>query len=243
MKGDPNRRRSNWRRVGLCALAIVCLLVVVAGWLWWFVAAAPAWWADAGRLAPDAVQRAEALERGLTRVLHEPRAPGERWSVSLSEADANAWFAERFTKWAANRGAPWAEALRDGRVSPPRILFAPGSLSVGCVTSQGWGKRVISVTFRPVLATGDDGAERLFISDGRVSMGRLAVDADAVSGLIERFDSGRAAGSPGPDVSGFLSGRLPLVSPADFSLDDGRSVRLLAVTVEEGRLILEAMNR
>jgi hypothetical protein len=229
------------RRVASGAFVVLCVIGVIGGWFWWRLAAAPSWWAEAGRLPANAAERAEALERGVTRVLHEPRSARETGSVSLTEGDANAWFAERLAKWVANRGETWAVS-RDREFTPPRVRFDPGRITLGVPISEGWTTRIVSLSFEPRIASDGGGREGLLLAECGVSVGRVDLDASGVGLLLKRLAARLGEDAARLDLQGMLRGRTP-IAPAEWTLEDGRRVRVTAIRVEQGRLIADLTHR
>lgn len=227
-------RRVLFVLIGFTTAALAAALILRA---WWVTAAYPGWWAESGRLPADAAERAEALERGITRAIHEPRAPDEPWTVSLTEADANAWLAHRMLAWAANRGMEWESFFSDDRAEPPRAHFEDGRICIGVVVRTGWGRRVLVVSFAPKVSADSTDRPILLATDARFAIGRFSLDhRDARRGIIENLPVRMS-----PEVQGMLDGVQPIVSPAVLDLDGSRRISLLDLRVEPGRLLITSM--
>ena len=216
----PEARRSRtrllvWVRGGAAAaLATVALLVGAA---WWSASAAPGWYRRAAVINDPALaaQRAEALERGAASALSERRDEAP-WSVEVKEEDAGAWVEHRLPRWLANRGEEWPDGVDD-----LRLRFDAGRvLAAGRV-----GSRVVSAS-----AVVEVRAGRVTLIEPRAAIGRLPLPMGIARGLAGRIGVGerelRAIVESLQGESGW---------PATHTLDDGRSVELLSITLEGGR--------
>lgn len=215
-----------WRRHPRAAIAIGLLLLValvIAG-IATVLARDPTWWRDAALPGADAARRGEAVERGLSRAIYEPRQPGESWTIELQEADANAWLAERFPRWVENRQMAWPEGW-----SSPRVRFLAGSIIIGA-EARGI---VVGVEAHPQV----DAAGQLRLPSPALRIGSAPaldpVSGRLIGGLQEALNEAESAlirigAERGPDASWTI--------PADFSLDDGRVLRIALFQVLPGRL-------
>lgn len=101
-------------------LLAACALVGAVRW--W--AGPPSWYRPPSLEDPEAGRLAERVEYGLLEQVQRVRPPGTRWTVRLTDEQANAWLATRLPEWWRSRGGgAWpAEVL------PPQITTRPDSL-------------------------------------------------------------------------------------------------------------------
>lgn len=230
---EPSRRRlvAPWTPVRLAvavALALVALLTVLGVYAAIAGALSPAWWTDASTaaLTPESADLAERLERGVANELHRWRDEGERWTVALTSEQANAWLAHRLPKWLANSDQ-W-------RGDAPLILvrFQDGRATLG---ARGeWSERVVAVAIRPRV----DESQALWTRAMRVSVGRLGLPDSLVhrraNEILSRWPDSRETARR---VLSALAGRVPLLDRAEVELEDGRTVRVVDLKVENGRIL------
>lgn len=216
-------------------LALIALGTILLLALAWLSADVPAWWREAAQLPPNAAARAEALERGVSRLLHETPTDSDARPVELRETDANAWLAYRLPKWAANRGADWPASISAG----PRIQVRQGRIRIAAAVGQRFRRRTVGVSFRPDLQASADGL-RLFMRDARLILGRLEVDPASIpdlTGWVARETPPGAPFEPAAIVD-MLLGVRPVLDPPAVVLGDGRVVSLEAL--EAGDRVIRA---
>ncbi|MEL7472500.1 MAG: hypothetical protein AAGK04_04220 [Planctomycetota bacterium] len=228
--------------VALCALLVVVIVQLRS---------APGWWTEAPT-APGAVAQAaatgEAIEHGISRVLHAPRSPdpmwdgadgswrSEAWGVTLASEDANAWLSSRLPMWlsSGDEAIEWPEGA-----SPVRLAFEAGSLRLGVRVPTEDGDRVLSATVRPYV--GADGG--LWLPARAVHVGRLTIPATWVLDQAERerrsFVPKDWADRPETRAMfDVFAGERPVLYDPVFKLGDGRRVRVLNVTSQGGRMVV-----
>ncbi len=257
------RRRGRRRRLaillGLLACFIATPLLVALG----LSRATPAWWTRVQTLAPDAASQAESLEAAamaqasLVRpgATTDGRWRSEPWSVSLSEADANAWLGERLPRWVESRGdeVRWPRPVRAVRVAFHEDSIWLGALvldaaadgnaaaSIGPARDpQDQPASVLSVALTPRM----DDAGQLWLAAGSVGVGRLTLPPGTL-----RWAQHHPRASPllpttladQPELAALLDvlrGATPASIEPSLGLGDGRRVRLLNIKAREGRLEL-----
>jgi len=228
------------RRAGFqLLLGFVAMTTIVLARFWWLSTLAPQWWNGAGLLPIDSIRRAEAVERGLTTVLYRDAAGGGAKTVELRSIDANSWLTQRLPKWLANRGDTWP-----GGVSTPRVRFGQNIITIGVeVLSDNPAQqgRVVSIAFQPILD--ETGSLRLVGADTRVGQAPLGGVAAELAGMLG--SPSNVKGTPlealieaggGMVLREIVQGVRPAMNPALIDLDDGRAVRLLSLSVGEGRV-------
>lgn len=184
-------------------------------------------------LPPDAAERAAALERGGARALSEPREGSQPWTIAISEPDANAWLTHRMKRWAENREIDAASlTTADGKdIPPPRVHFDRGRIRLG-VEING---RVIGFSTVPAVES-----DALFCREPRFFMGRLELSAAQSAALASTLTARLGPGITNENrefVEALLEGSTPLFQPATFPLDDGRTISVLRIVVEDDRLL------
>jgi len=225
---------------------------LVTFFVWTFYAmthASPAWWRSRRPADPSAVQAAEEVENGLVTQFSsvrpgdpkfEPR-PGqswqsEKWSVSLSEDDANAWLNERLRRWITTRdsGVRWPEDVQEIQVE-----MAPGVLHVGTKVRTASGPRVLALSVRPIVAS--DGA--LWVPADGVQLGTIPLPSSLVlewakRTVFELFPDSSEVRADTQAVLDAFQGRSAIVRDPVVKLEGGRRVRLLGIATRDGRMDL-----
>ncbi len=236
MQGDSrvatHGKRRRHRAVGGLLIAATILAAFFA--FRWLLTTPPRWWSAAGALPIDAAERAEALERGGSRAISEPRDDAAPWTIAISDSDANAWLVHRLNKWSENRDADISlPTSTDGSaLPPPRIRIEDARLRLGIDA----GGRVIGLAFTPRL---DHRA--LYLTDPRIILGRIEFPAwitPSLGGALTQRLLESAAAEERSAIEAVLQGLAPVLDPARFTLDDGRSIDLLSIRCEPGRILV-----
>lgn len=221
------------RRYLLLALALAAAAVAVALAL---ASSTPDW--AARPPTPGDPRLAEAFEHAVIRQLTAPRDGDPRlagpddswasfiWSVSLNEADVQAWLSHRLHPWAENRGLlrEWPPG-----VSAPIVAFTQGEVLVG-VRVDG---RLLHFTCAPRVA--EDGG--LWLDTTGAGVGGLSLPPELVLPLLPDVVASPSADPDGK--SGLLQalrGDRPLVAAPIIPLEGRRRVRILKLTPSPGRL-------
>lgn len=196
----------------------------------------PEWWSPPVATDPATLETARAVENGVTTLLHQPHAASESWTLSLNEADANAWLAARLHDWVMNQDAntEWPEQLRDVSLD-----YRRGTITLGARVMLDEFPTILSATLVPSID--DDGA--MWLKASSFAVGRLSVPASWMlragdsplrrivpSNLTDSRDAG-----PVLDV---LAGEAPLTRRPILKLSDGRRVRVTAIQVDADRLLV-----
>lgn len=244
-------------------------MLVVAAWgagvlgvglvVAWLVAGAmlgpPAWYAPAAADDAAADELGERIEYRLVEELQRVRPPAERWTVRLTDVQANAWLAARLPAWwRTETGEPWPEDLR-----PPQLRSGGEQLTLVLAADLPGLEAGLVAVVRPasgaaIPAAGDRGLGRVGLSFAELRLGRTGASAMAVSDFV--ID---AAGARGRDAETL---RATLADPAaaldravesiadrggaeegdgpglPIRLADGRRVRLESVGLEVGAMTL-----
>jgi len=227
---------------------------------------APAWWPAVKPADPATLAAAEAVENAVISQLSlarqtepgfNPTGPGEwrsqTWSVSLSEADANAWLACRLPQWLQNR----EEVAWPSEVGVVQVSFEEGLVRIGALVGPnpagppggggvagrrgggGADRQVLGASLVPVLR--GDGS--LWVSARAFQAGRITIPA---AWALRRVSDPSAPLIPAGTrelpqahaVLAALAGSVPAAAKATVRLDGGRRVRLLKIVPRDGRIEL-----
>ncbi|MFZ4573238.1 MAG: hypothetical protein ACOYN0_02505 [Phycisphaerales bacterium] len=236
------RRRRALLVGGLSLAAIVTVALVMVG----LARVPPAWWHPVDGASADVGARAEKLENAMMGhvSLVRPRASGptrpgvsfqsEDWRLSLRSEDANAWLAARLGLWLEHRGADRGVRTQFESV---QVQFGEQRLRMGALLMKDGREQVVGVSARPVVRS--DGS--LWFEEPIIEAGRLSVPASWAAGFLraraERYLPAAMREQPaGRELLEIMAGERPALREAVLRLEDGRRVRLLAITPREGRV-------
>lgn len=238
-----SRRVRRWVVIaGVGVVGVTFFLAAAAATL---ARGSPAWWRTVRRDDPATIETARRVEDGLTRLLtrgrpmEEGASPGawrsEPWSFRVQATEANAWLNVRLRPWLANQGEEivWPDEIRELQVD-----FHDGKVRLGASVLVGDREQIVTATLDPALRAGS-----LFTPAEWVHLGRLGVPATWV---LE---------AAGPDAGGYIPVRLrdlpeteamyraflgsaPMFRNAVIKIGDGRRVRILKITPDDGSLIV-----
>ena len=208
--------RAPGRRVpGPRLVAVLAILMVVAGALAWLASSTPMWWSPPEAADSDADRRARELETNLTAEIHRIRPTDERWAVALRDADVNAWLAIRLPAWRDfDASIPWPP---DAGLA--QVRFLPGQVQVA-IDREG---TVWSAAVEPAVS-----GDRVACLPTHGGVGALPIPYGA-SLALELLQGGADAAARG--------------SPRTFRLGDGRTVEITDIEVREGQLLLQFVTR
>jgi hypothetical protein len=173
-------------------------------------------------------QSAENLEHAVIDQLTQPRpaaaglAAGEyrseAWSVSIMEADVNAWLGSRMGDWAASRG------VNIGASMPTRMKIDEAGAHVWVPWRGVWGFTVSLTLDAPAV----DGAPvRVAVRSAR--LGLLPVPMTLVRPVL-------GAASEQAWARELASGGVLTLTKRELSMEDGRRVRLVSAALRPGRV-------
>jgi hypothetical protein len=222
--------------LGLAAAALL-LLAVLTVVLFVLTSRAPAWWAPPDPADPAAKDTAQAVENGITTILHQAHASGagangsgasEPWTVRLTDDEINAWLSVRLGSWLASRSDVSA-----ADIPLVQVAAAADGLRIGI----GLGRsRVLSAVLAPEIAA--DGSLR--VRAGDCAIGELAVPLSWIGRIARQVQAG-ASGTGDFDADALLealAGRRAAAADPVLTLSDGRRVRLLGLRLGEGELLV-----
>ncbi|MGA0871715.1 MAG: hypothetical protein ACO3SJ_02455 [Phycisphaerales bacterium] len=207
----------------LLVLGFFVVLALAIGAGFWSARTPPTWFKPVP--PSEAVkERGWTVERRLAEEFSKIRNEEPVWAVRVTEADLNAWLADRLRPWVEHRGA-WPEAigatqvrLADGKVSLAVELVDLGSVAV--------------LEAEPVASPEDGSVTLRWTSAG---FGRLRLpwpDAGVRSAVLDRLLAGEAGSA---ELSALLDG---LSLPGAFDLPDGRRVSLLDAQIGDGEAVV-----
>ena len=224
------RSRSLFKVVIVAALGLISVGTITVIGAVTLAAKAPTWWRSVDPGDPETIDLAEQVERGVVNTVHRGRPEGEVWTVSVTAAQANAWLNVKLPRWMANRGSAWPVRLREIQAN-----FVDGKASFGARIRGVDGDRVVAATIEPVIMT--DGS--LWILTATPHAGRLDLPRDwTVAQLRDWLPQEVYERLPAERILDALAAETPLFDKAVLKLEDGRRVRLLGITPEDGRLLL-----
>lgn len=233
---------------GAAAMVFIIAIGVTVFVTWRLAGQAPAWWHPASPSDPAVDGAARSIENMVSDQVHRVRPPSAEpantpantgtWTMTLKEADANAWLVARLENWLLNRNERVAWPAGASR---PQVAFEQGRVRLGFeLKDAGATKgRVLSVALNPTI----DAQGALWLKLESISIGRFPIPGDAVSQggamLESRLPSEM---QQNPDTARFikaLSGSAPLSDKAVTKLSDGRRVQMLRITPKSGELEIE----
>jgi len=224
------RSRSLFKVVIIAVLGLIGVGTITVIGAATLAAKAPTWWRSVDPGDPETIDLAEQVERGVVNTVHRGRPDGEVWTVSVTAAQANAWLNVKLPRWMANRGSAWPARLREIQAN-----FIDGKASFGARIRGVDGDRVVAATIEPVIMT--DGS--LWILTATPHAGRLDLPRDwTVAQLRDWLPQEVYDRLPAERILDALAAESPLFDEAVLKLEDGRRVRLLGITPEDGRLLL-----
>jgi len=236
--------------------AVAIGLVAGALGIAWLVAARllgpPSWYAPSATTDAVAGSLGERVEYRLVEELQRVRPPAERWTVRVTDEQANAWLAARLPAWwRTETGEPWPEDLR-----PPQLRSAGGELTVVMGAELPGLEAGLVAVVRPAgqpVVHPASGFARVGLAFDELRVGRTGTSALAASDLV--IDAAGVAGEDAERVRGMLAdpaaaldrvideaaagargGDDEDVAGVPIRLADGRRVRLESIGLESGAM-------
>lgn len=224
--------RASHRRLTWALLIVAGLVTILVGAGWFLSVQKPSWVVELDAKSPALQRLAADVENGLTTLITEPRVLDKPWLMVLRQDAAGAWLACRLKPWVEHQfgvGA-WPEAVRS-----VQCTIDNGAMSLSFLGPRGEQGRVSSVTFTPTV----DAEGRLWLSDLGFRAGLLPVPRSTVIAALA--GAGKAGDGPVAELSRVLTGENAWSKPMAVNLADGRRVRVLSLTCEEGLLIVRCV--
>jgi len=230
-------RRGPWwrehrRRIisgAVVSLAALCTLVIGVGS--WLARQPPPWWEEIDTESVSVIATSRAVENWAVSTMTRSRHPSEPWAVTLTEEDANAWLAVRLPLWVISERGEWPEGIRS-----VRIRFADGLIVVGADIREPGAEtpRVVAAAIR----MGIDESGQASASIDWTQINRLKLPGSVGVNRIGAWLEGASEDDEVAErVASLMRGDLHSDS-LGWKLEDGRRVRVHAVTVEQGRVHL-----
>lgn len=224
--------RANHRRLTWALLIVAGLVTLLIGAGWFLSVQRPSWVVELDAKSPALQRLAADVENGLTTLITEPRVLDKPWSMVLRQDAAGAWLASRLKPWVEHQfgNGAWPDAVRS-----VQCTIDNGSMSLSFLGPKGEHGRVFSVTFTPQV----DADGRLWLKGLGFRAGLLPVPRSTVIAAL----TGASPTRDGPiaEISRVLSGDEAWSRPLVVFLADGRRVRVLSLTCEEGLLIVRCV--
>jgi hypothetical protein len=250
--------------IGLLACGTIAGVVVISAYF--MAKMTPGWFVPQSPQDPLVIAAARRIENNVATVLTKVRQPGalaanqpaslgpDRWAISLSAQDANAWLSVRLPMWMESECDPplaWPK-----EVGAVQVAFEGGRIYVGASLRAGGSEdqeRVLTASIEPIF----DEHGSLWTPARSIGLGRVAVPA----GLIMQAGAGGGGaengasptGMPGEladlpqtkGVLGALAGKVPALRSPVLKIGDGRRVKLVGMEAKNGKLIitLETLTR
>jgi len=236
-RGRRRSRRRTLRRI--VALLLVFLLagvlLIVAAYS--ISISTPAWWHPPDPRHKGVAERAESLESLIADELSRADRPGtladtgrwssEPWTLRVTDLEASSWLNARLARWAENRieDFHWPSEFESLQVS-----FTRGSVRVGVRVRLRDASRVFWAELAPEVR--DDSS--IWLRRGWIYAGNLPLPA----AMLARMGTAALTTDAPRQLISALLGDAPLLREPVIRLGDGRSVRVRAIELRPGEVIL-----
>lgn len=220
----------------------------------------PGWWTTINTRDPGVVEVAERFENALATIMTQARPAGqsgdgsEPWTIRVNASDVNAWLNTRLPAWMESREQGDGAAFKwPNSVQELNVDFRDGLIHIGAkVSARGKdgganGRAAQGNYFSAAVAPRFEADGSLWLPAERVALGRLTVPA---SWMLRKPDE-MAKADRVPDelaelpetreVLGAFAGRRAVMVNPTIRLGDGRRVKLLAMTAEDGKLSITCL--
>jgi hypothetical protein len=224
--------RASHRRLTWALLIVAGLVTVLIGAGWFLSVQKPAWVVELDAKSPALQRLAADVENGLTTLMTEPRVLEKPWSMVLRQDAAGAWLACRLRAWVEHQ---FGDGAWPGAVRSVQCTIESGTVSLSFLGPKGERGRVSSVTFTPTV----DAEGRLWLKGLGFRAGLLPVPRSTV--ISAMTGAGGADDGPMKELMSVLAGENAWSKPMVVNLADGRRVRVLSLTCEEGLLIVRCV--
>jgi hypothetical protein len=218
------------RIIQATVFALVALVSLMIGVGWWLAAHPPTWWQETDANSPQTRHTSRAVENWAVSTMTRAHPEGERWAVTLTEDDANAWLAVRLPMWVESEHGQWPEGIRS-----VRVRFHDGRIVLGAdIREPGREEpRVVAAAFR--LSVEENGQSSLDIDWTQINRLKLPGSV-GVSRLSEWLD-GAGEDEIADQLASLIRGELES-DTLGWKLEDGRRVTVHALHVDAGEVRL-----
>lgn len=219
------------RVLGVLLLLLVGLIGAAVVWGWSAWRKTPEYWQviDAPPVSPrraELAQRAERFEYWVVERFGQVREDAGLWQIELDQQEINLWLATRLPQWLANQKIQMPDWLHD-----PMVVVQSGRVIVAAQMRTEALDKVVSLEYEP--RTGESGVVELGLQQVRGGNLPLPYEQvmDAAQSQIDSENQQRVA------EFNLLRDKLRAV-PLRRELDDGRTIEVLEVRAEPGKLTL-----
>ncbi len=212
----------------ICAASAALTAIVVAALL---ARESPVWWRTVDPNDSEVVELAERVERAVVSAMHRARPDAEPWTVAVTASQANAWLNVKLPQWARSRDAGWPREIAEVQTH-----FADGRIGMGMRLAGGrvGNAPIVAATVEPTMREG-----ALWLAQPATVAGRLDLPAGwTINRLSSWLPPEMRTRSMTRRTLDALMQKGPVIPDASFRIEDGRRVRLVAITVEQERLLL-----
>lgn len=213
---------------GVVVLAAVLTLAIGVGW--WLASRPPGWWAEVNTSEPSVISTSRAVENWAVSTMTRQHPHEQRWAVTITEDDANAWLAVRLPLWVESEYGRWPEGIRS-----VRVRFHAGRVIVGADIREPGAEDARVVAAALEVDIGEDGSARAGIGWTQINRLKLpgVIGLNRLSEWIDSAGEGEIAERLGELVRGELNAET-----LDWRLEDGRRVTVHSIRSEGGELSL-----
>jgi hypothetical protein len=228
MNQEPASPRHPLRRWGFLVLAVFFFGAAAAAFAFFLSRRDPSWWRDVKPTDPATINDAEQVENGFVAQasLARPADPvfhdyhSQEWSVSIADEDADAWLSTRLKQWLDHRSINRPRELGDVQVS-----FEEDTIRIGVrVSYQGRDQVVVAEVTPSIHADGS-----LWLPAGAMALGEMPFPISLVMARLRAIPQAH-------DLADVLEGKRAALQDPVLKLEDGRTVRLLGISIVHGRL-------
>lgn len=238
-----SRRRI--KRVVLGLLLSIVLIGAAGVYIAWRLSwQQPAWYAPPNPKDARIVTLADDTEYQLLEQTQMVRPVDEAWALRITQAQINAWLAARLPRWIEHdANMTWPE-----QIGTPQVLIDAAGLRIATPVTIGptpnaaasatSASRTVVATLVPTIAA--DGGLSLKLTS--IALGKVWVPGAPLTRLVDAVKEASPEFLDHPQVRQaieVLSGRQSL--PAEYTLADGRRVRVKDVRLVNGAIEVSAV--
>lgn len=210
----------------IMSIGVASILLVIG---WALAHRTPGWW-EPPPTGVDVERSAESLEMFVANELSRPRDDGTPWRFAVPEDAATAWVNARLPRWLENREIDWPfEGV------PVLLRFRPGVILVGLDVSTNSDPRIVGAELTPKTR-----GETLNLGLGSISVGTLKMPPSTAASIARSLGPAGSEENVNEVVEAVLSGE-PIVRSTTWPIDGGRSVTVLDIAIEDGRVVVTCL--
>jgi hypothetical protein len=194
----------------------------------------PRWFRTINPRDAALVDSAQRVENRIITQLYKYRgevdpatgATGEPWDLTISQDEATAWLSCKLPDWLRNLDDRFTWPVG---VENVQAAFDPSRLWLAASVDSG-SRSVVCVGASPRIE-----ASGLYLRSGRAGIGSLVLPASLLGGRAESLFSSADKHNRAWKIA---SGTSPALPNATLRLEDGRQVRVVAITLDRETLTL-----